>query len=129
MPKQLSGQLGLFDGSDLLTTPAKKLSRRSDPATSAEAARELVESGKHDADKMRVLRALRTWWQTAGTPITAGELAHEYHLGANDDQGYAIAHKRLPGLRDDGLVTTDGSRECTIRNSKCQCWRPMPWNS
>lgn len=117
----MATQQSLFDGVDLMVNP---LSRKSDPATSREAAKRMVETGKLTCDKERVLRALRTWYAATGEPITAGELAHEYSIGPSDAEGYSVCHKRLPGLREDGLVETCEARECRIRKNRCQTWRP-----
>ena len=127
--KTIPGQLSLFDGGDLLTAEAKKLSRRSDPATSDLAARELVESGKLSEHERLVLRGLRVLTRNVGHPVTYAELGKWLMLDdpedmGRDGRGKDVAHKRLKGLLDKGLVRKCNDRKCGEHGTMMTTWEP-----
>lgn len=102
-------QLPLFDGSDQLTvTP---LARKTDPATSHEAAREHKESGRAAKSAAAVLAAVNRF-----PGSTAVELASKAGLDR-----YEVS-RRLADLYRHMIVRHGKVRECTINGRKMMTW-------
>tara|TARA_R100001377_G_scaffold80889_2_gene60073 strand:+ start:1773 stop:2096 length:324 start_codon:yes stop_codon:yes gene_type:complete len=91
------------------------LSRRTDPETSREAARQMVESGALNAQSKFVLSVL-----TDNQGLTSRELAD---LGGGDvHQQRARFSRRLPDLMHRGIVTQGEARTCKACNRLCVTW-------
>ncbi|MFL4510817.1 winged helix-turn-helix domain-containing protein [Stenotrophomonas maltophilia] len=90
--------------------------RSTDPSTSHEAARHVVDSGLQ-ADQQRVaMLALKQ-----GSGLTSNELAQRTGLCR-----YMLA-RRLPELEEAGLVWRGQKRECKVsRRSACTWWAVAP---
>lgn len=87
--------------------------RNTDPATSRDAAAELVASGRQALQQQEVLAAVR-----ARPGLTSAELAQ-----ASDLDRYAVA-RRLPELERRGLVRRDGPRPCAVMSRMALTWWP-----
>ena len=87
--------------------------RRTDPATSLEAARKLERVGKAHTQRMNCVRAVR---EHPGK--TAYEIARI--LGCDG----IIPGKRLPEARKLGFVKNGTPRVCEVRGSKAMTWWP-----
>ena len=89
--------------------------RRADPATSHIAAAVVERSGRAECQRAQCLAAIRA---TPG--MTAGEI----------DQwcgflGRYVAGRRMPELRENGMVTAGTARLCSVRGSRMQTWCPV----
>jgi len=82
--------------------------RNTDPGTSALAGRDMETSGTARQQRAMCLAAVT---ETPG--LTAREI--EERLGIK-------AHKRLPELRADGLVTNGEPRVCTVSGRQAMTW-------
>mgnify|MGYP001201477111 FL=1 len=89
----------------------KKMSRRTDPVTSHEAATELVDSGGAAKQRTKTLNALRTLG-----PCTSAELAQSAHMDR-----YVIA-RRLPDLARIGLASRGQRRKCRVTGRTAIVW-------
>ena len=90
---------------------AKRLSRKTDPASSAEAAEKLVASGAHASQKQRTLAAL------AKHP---GSTSAE--LGTIMGVSRHVPARRLPDLERDGLVRRGKMRKCIEHGTTAVTW-------
>ncbi len=85
--------------------------RHTDPSTSHEAGRELVRTGRASAQRERCLTAVLR---------NPGRTAREI-----EDAIGIKAHKRLPELRDYGLVASRSPRKCRSSGSRAMTWWPV----
>ena len=83
--------------------------RRGDPATSAMAGREVETSGSAAGQRSRCLEAV-----VEMPGLTAREI--EAHIGIK-------AHKRLPELRQAGLVHNGPVRTCRVSGRQAMTWQ------
>ena len=101
-------QLSLFTSApDLSHT----LARRSDPATSHQAAEQKVSSGSASSDRERILAVLRE----AGDELTGGEIAEAINreLRAGEKPWTNVRVVRRTGeLERQGLIVKTGERVC-----------------
>lgn len=107
-------QLPLFeqsgrDASGLI--PAK--SRRTDPATSREAAERVTRSGASAGDRAAILAVIK---RKPG--LTAGEIAAE--LG--DGWTNVRVSRRTAELEDAGLISPGAARVCSSRGTRMTTW-------
>jgi hypothetical protein len=102
----------LFDGSDLLVPEARRLARRDDPSTSAQAAAELIETGAIGRQRAAVLDALRQCRE----PVTSAELATMMR-----GDRYTPS-RRLPELLRLGLVERTAPRVCRVGGRLACTW-------
>ena len=86
--------------------------RASDPDTSHVAADEVERSGKAQSQRELRLRVVRDW-----PGLTAGEIASRAGLERH------IPSRRLPELREDGVVVSGNPRICTVLKSLSMTWR------
>lgn len=91
-------------------------SRKSDPATSHDAAAKVESSGRAGSDRARLLEAVRHH-----PGHTAGELAMLDSVRMERSE----VSKRLPELRKMGLVKNGEARECFARKSRMLTWWPV----
>ena len=84
--------------------------RSNDPPTSAMAGRDMESSGLARMQRGRCLRAVI---ETPG--LTAREI---------EDRTEVKAHKRLPELRQSGLVVNGPDRVCRISGRRAMTWLP-----
>lgn len=102
---------------------AKLLARRDDPATSTQAARRVVESGRLTEQQDEVLSILEV-----NGPGTAKELSiSEGFLPRHEEERfYYTLCRRLPELERKGLVRVqqDPSKPCRCKRGakRCRCW-------
>jgi len=89
------------------------LFRQSDPETSEQAAAQHHESGKRQTNKAKLLEAVRR---------APGKTSAEY--AAQIDIDRVEAARRLPDLRNDGLVRQGEARKCNVKGSKAKTWQP-----
>jgi hypothetical protein len=87
------------------------LAHRGDPATSYEAARRLVQSGKLTGQRKAVMEAL----------LKCDGVTHA-ELGALMAVHWLIPARRLPELERAGLVRKGEPRLCNIKHSRCTTW-------
>ena len=87
------------------------LSRRTDPDTSYEAAKNLAESGKWNSQKIAVYEGLRKF-----DGATSGELAH--FLGIDR----YTPSRRLPEIERTGCIKRGDPRVCRVQGSRCTTW-------
>lgn len=106
----MSTQQSLFDQSPL-NTP---IARRSDPATSHAAAKEITESGARGRQHQEVLELVK-----AHPKLTSRELAVFSQLDR-----YILA-RRLPELEAAGLVRKGEARECGVSGFKAVTWEAI----
>ena len=92
------------------------ISRRSDPETSKEAAREMNESGRREGQALAVLALVRRWPRS-----TAPELA-SFSNGSLDR--YQVS-RRLADLEHVGKVIKRNSRKCSIRGTEMHTWEAL----
>ena len=85
--------------------------RNNDPPTSAMAGRDMESSGLARMQRGRCLRAVI---ETPG--LTAREI---------EDRTEVKAHKRLPELRQSGLVVNGPARVCRISGRRAMTWLPV----
>jgi predicted ArsR family transcriptional regulator len=91
----------------------KARARREDPATSHEAAQGVESSGKaHDQRSLCLERVKRCPGETAA------EIAAALHIERH------IPSRRLPELRDAGLVKNGTSRVCGVMGRQSMTWLP-----
>lgn len=95
-------QLGLFD---------IPLARNTDPITSHDAAEHMRESGKIGEHERIVLELVKMFPDS-----TSRELAEHTALGRHE------VARRLPGLRDKGLVTQGEPRKCRLGRGRAVVW-------
>lgn len=88
-----------------------RLFRKTDPETSAEAAERIVTSGAADAQRQKVLEALR---QMDG--LTSAELAHVMRADRH------MVGRRLPDLRRIGAVKQGAKRICRVNGTNAMTW-------
>lgn len=88
--------------------------RNTDPDTSHEAARDLVDSGAQAQQQAQVATAVR---QHPG--LTSRELAFSAGLDRH------MVARRLPELESDGLVVHGAPRICSMSRKRCQTWLPV----
>lgn len=88
--------------------------RNTDPDTSHEAARDIVESGMQAQQQAQVAAAVRRH-----PGLTSRELAD----AASMDR-HKVA-RRLPELEADGLVVHGVPRVCKLSGKRCQTWLPV----
>lgn len=93
-------------------TPPPARARATDPETSHEAAEAIRSEADRQADE--VLAML-----TANPGLTSRELADQYHVDR-----YMVA-RRLPELRERGLVTTGAKRRCRNSQLNAMTWWPV----
>lgn len=89
-----------------------RLSRATDPSSSAEAAERHVASGRNATQKIAVLEALR-----AHPGATSAELARSMKVDRY------ITARRLPDLERDGRVTRIGERTCRVDGTPAVIWK------
>src|ERR1041384_6467502 len=87
------------------------LARNTDVRTSHQSGHEFTTSGKRNQQKAQVLNALK-----ANPGLTARELASFASISGE------ITHKRLPDLREDGLVYNGEARRCSITSKQAMTW-------
>lgn len=92
------------------------LARRTDPATSRIAAREVVSEGLLGRQEAAVLQALGRCHK----PVTSAELAGTCGLDR-----YQCA-RRLPGLREKGRVLSGAPRKCRRTDRMAMVWWVAP---
>lgn len=102
-------QLDLFAG----PRPLRPIAAHADPATSHQAARDLARSGQLGRSMRATLAALAVW---QGAPPTSHELA-----GEDEGRRHAIA-RRLPDLRERGLVENGPARPCAVTGKRAVTW-------
>lgn len=90
--------------------------RTTDPHTSHLAAHAVERSGRAPSLRDRVLFVVRR----RNTGCTAGEIAAE--LGEQRSE----VSKRLPELRDEGLIHDSYPRACAVKGSMMTTWWPGP---
>jgi len=95
--------------------PSPPRARNSDPETSHQAAREVTDSGQADTEAARVLEVLEHLVAAGDTP-TSRELAQWGRIDR-----YIVA-RRLPELRDRGLVTNHHPRRCNVSGRNAMTW-------
>jgi hypothetical protein len=83
-----------------------------DPETSREAAQQLVASPAYEKQLERVLGAVKH------NPCCTGR-----ELSGCSYIDYECVHKRLPELKQRGLVTSGNPRQCGISGRKALTWR------
>lgn len=88
--------------------------RNTDPDTSHEAARELVESGTQAHQHALVAAAVR-----AHPGLTSRELACSAGLDRH------MVARRLPELEAEGLAVHGAPRICSMSRKRCQTWLPV----
>lgn len=88
--------------------------RNTDPDTSHEAARDLVDSGAQAQQQAQVATAVR---QHPG--LTSRELAFSAGLDRH------MVARRLPELESDRLVVHGAPRICSMSRKRCQTWLPV----
>lgn len=91
----------------------RALARSTDPQTSREAADHAENTGKAQSQRMVCLREV-----TVHPNQTAAEIAAAIGLERH------IPSRRLPELRDAGLVVTGPARRCTIQGTRSMTWSP-----
>lgn len=90
--------------------------RATDPSTSHEAARHVVESGLQEDQQAVALSAVKR-----ASGLTSNELAHRMQLDR-----YMLA-RRLPELAEAGLVWRGPKKPCEVsRRSACTWWAVAP---
>lgn len=94
--------------------PVKFLSRRDDPATSHQAATELVEGGEHG----RMMNIARDVLRA-----NPGNTANELEQMAGQQNG--AVRKRLNDLRHKGKAEKSGERKCRITGKTAELWWPV----
>lgn len=88
--------------------------RNTDPETSHEAARHMVDSGARRAQQQRVAAAVRKH-----PGLTSRELAEVAGMDRH------MVARRLPELEGDGIVVHGAPRKCRISEMRCQTWLPV----
>lgn len=88
--------------------------RRLDPTTSHDAAFRVERSGKAADQRTRCLDALKR----IGRAATSAELARAMGVDRH------VTARRLPELRDGGLVRQGEKRECEVLGTECLTWEP-----
>lgn len=88
--------------------------RRKDPATSHAASDYIAATGSASAQCGFALAAVRAF-----PGRTSQELARKV-----DGDRYVLA-RRLPELRDDGLVRNDGEKRCDVTGRSALTWWPV----
>lgn len=89
--------------------------RRSDPATSHEAARDVEWTGKAGSQRKACYEYVRRY-----PGATAAEIAKAIGLERH------VPSRRLPELRDAGLIKNGASRVCGIMARNSLTWLPEP---
>lgn len=105
-------QRSLFDEPAVI--PAK--SRRTDPATSREAAERVTRSGSSASDRAAILMVVR---RKPG--LTAGEIAAELGWGTDNVR----VSRRTAELVDNGAIAQGSPRMCAIKGSRMIQWFPV----
>jgi hypothetical protein len=90
------------------------LARKTDPATSHQAAQQIERNGR--AAKQRDACLL---WVNQRPGSTAAEIAALAELERH------VPSRRLPELRDAGLVVNGPARECSVQHTKAMTWLPV----
>ena len=85
--------------------------RRTDPATSYEAARRVERTGKADSHRRLVVEAVRAYPGSTGA-----EIAMHANLERHE------ASRRLPECREMGLVRNGEARKCRVTGSLSLTW-------
>lgn len=88
--------------------------RNTDPETSHEAARHMVDSGARRAQQQRVAAVVRKH-----PGLTSRELAEVAGMDRH------MVARRLPELEADGIVVHGAPRKCRISEMRCQTWLPV----
>jgi DNA-binding transcriptional ArsR family regulator len=86
--------------------------RNEDPETSRAAAIDMEKSGQAKTDRLRCLQAVRDW-----PGLTAGEYAERLKVER------AVVSRRLPELRELGLVENGEARPCNTNAKKAMTWK------
>lgn len=103
-------QLPLFESSGQHASgliPAK--SRRTDPATSREAAKRVTRSGNSASDRAAIIAVVK---RRPG--LTAGEIAAELGWGVDNVR----VSRRTAELEDQGLIATGAARVCSVKGTR-----------
>jgi hypothetical protein len=95
------------------TGPLRPIAAHTDPDTSHQAARHLARTGQLGRSMRATLTALAAW---RGAPPTSYELAGD-DLRARFEHG-----RRLPDLRERGLVTNGAARPCRVTGRQAVTW-------
>ncbi len=88
--------------------------RNTDPDTSHQAARDLVDSGAQAQQQAQVCAAVRQY-----PGLTSRELAFSAALDRH------MVARRLPELVADGLVVHGPTKICSHSRKRCQTWLPV----
>lgn len=88
--------------------------RNTDPDTSHEAARDLVDTGTQAQQHAQVASALRLH-----PGLTSRELAFSAGLDRH------MVARRLPELEAEGLAVHGAPRICSMSRKRCQTWLPV----
>ena len=75
-------------------------------ATSLEALEGITYSGKRDADKLKVLQAVKKY-----APCTAGELSKQSGID------YEVIHKRVVDCERAGWIQRTSKRKCSVKGT------------
>lgn len=93
--------------------PPRARARKTDPETSHEAANRVEASGGAGAHRALILDFLRD----LGGAWTSAEIARYVDLDRHQ------VARRLPELREKGLVVNDRQRTCSVNKTKAVEWR------
>lgn len=93
----------------------RRLSRRSDPATSRLAAEHVVEAGDLEAVRLRALRAVREH---------PGLTARELSAAAGESDERTIG-RRLNEIESCGWIKRGAVRPCSLTDRPCATWWPV----
>lgn len=90
------------------------MSRRTDPHTSHEAAERVTSSGAASAQREACLRAV-----VEHPGLTAAEIAEVIGVDRH------APGRRLPELRQAGLIRNGEARACRVKGTNCLSWWPV----
>ena len=90
-----------------------KLARTTDPATSHEAAQELVTSGALGVQQRDAMKRVRNFPGRTSSELAGGDVRIRYQLA-----------RRLPELARMGKVTKGPARTCRVTGRSSITWRP-----
>ncbi len=97
------------------TAPLRPIAAAADPHTSHQAARQLARSGQLGRSMRTTLAALAVWRGPAPT-------SHELALAdATEGRRHEVA-RRLPDLRERGLVENGDARPCRVTGRQAVTW-------